>query len=68
MQIFIEDNKGNFIFREWDEEDMKKYKNKILELKNNGYELVNNDCDCLNQYEYYRNKARHELIVTILCC
>lgn len=68
MQIFIDNNKGDFIFREWDEEDMKNYEDKILELINNGYRLINEDCDYLNQYEYYKNKENHEIIVTILCC
>lgn len=67
-QIFVDTNKGDFLFKEWEEESMKEYKDKILELTNSGYELVDENLDYLNQYEYYKNKDGHEIIVTILCC
>ena len=68
VQIFIEQNKGDFIFAEWIEEDMAKRKDKIKELEDNSYALDNVDLDYMNQYEIYKNKEGHEVVVTTLCC
>lgn len=68
MKIFIEQNKGDFIFAEWIEEDMENRKIKIKELEDNGYTLDNVDLDYMNWYEIFKNKEGHKIVVTTLCC
>jgi len=45
--------KGDYIYNEWEEEDLRKMKEKIKELKELGYKQVYYDMDYLNRYFYF---------------
>lgn len=67
QQIFISQNKGDFLYAEWEQEDMQQYKLKREELLAEGYEFIDGWSDYLNEYEVY-SKDGKEIMLTILCC
>ncbi len=64
--IHINMVKGDYIYNEWEEEDLRKMKEKIKELKELGYKQVYDDMDYLNRYFYFE-KDGEEVIVTLKC-
>jgi hypothetical protein len=61
--------KGDFVFAAWEKGSSKKFRKKVHELRVQGYRKINQDCDFLNEYEYYRKKGSKKIItLTIMCC
>lgn len=60
--MHISYTKGDFVFALWNDEDCKKYKKKIHELRCLGYRKINQEYDFLNCYEYYRRKGKKKVI------
>lgn len=59
--------RGDFKFAMWEKDAQKDYRRKIHELRVNGYRKINEECDYLNYYEYYRKKGKKKIItVTIM--
>lgn len=54
--------RGDFVYAMWEEGSFKEYRRKIHELRINGYRKINEDCDYLNCYEYYRKKVKRKLL------
>jgi len=67
MNIFIDKNKGDFIYRDWEEESIKEMNLKFKELQDLGYEEFKVDMDYLNTYYSYKNNNGKTIIVTLLC-
>jgi hypothetical protein len=67
MNIFIDQNKGDYIYRDWEEESIKEMNLKFKELQDLGFEEYNVEIDYLNTYYYYRNNQGKQLTVTLLC-
>ena len=67
--VFINKVKGDFIFAAWENGDCKKYNKKIHELRKLGYRKIYQECDYLNNYEYYRKKGSKKIVtITMMCC
>lgn len=64
--IFILENKGDFIFAEWKDEDLIRLEEKEKELKSEGYIMTDRDYDYLNRYDTYQ-KGKHRIVLTLLC-
>lgn len=67
MNIFIDKNKGDYIYHDWEEESLKGMNLKFKELQDLGYEEYKIDMDYLNTYYYYKNKQGEKITVTLLC-
>lgn len=67
MNIFIDRNKGDFIYHDWEEESLKEMNLKFKELQNLGYEEYNVEMDYMNTYYYYKNIQGDTITVTLLC-
>lgn len=67
MQIFIDRNKGDFIYHDWEEESLKQMELKFKELEEQGYEEYDVQMDYLNTYYYYQNNKGERVLVTLLC-
>lgn len=59
--------KGDFFYKQWNNEDLKQMEIKCKELKNLGYKLKV-EYDFLNAYYHYTNNNGDEIILTLLCC
>jgi len=67
LQIFIERNKGDFIYHDWEEESLKEMNLKFKELKELGYEEYKVDMDYMNMYYVFKNSKGEKITVTLLC-
>ena len=67
MKIFIERNKGDYIYHDWEDESLKEMSLKFKELQDLGYKCVNADMDYMNMYSYYKNDKGEKITVTLLC-
>ena len=67
MNIFIDRNKGDYIYHDWEEESIKEMNLKFKELQDLGYEEYNVEIDYLNTYYFYKNSQGEKLIITLLC-
>ena len=67
MQIFIDRNKGDFIYHGWEEESIKEMNLKFKELQDLGYEEYKVDMDYLNMYYIFKNSQGKKIIITLLC-
>ena len=67
MQIFIDRNKGDHIYHDWEEESLKEMNLKFKELQDLGYEEYNVEMDYMNTYYYYKNIQGNTITVTLLC-
>lgn len=67
MNIFIDKNKGDYIYRDWEEESIKEMNLKFKELQDLGYEEYNVQMDYMNTFYYYKNDKDENIIVTLLC-
>lgn len=67
MHIFIEENKGDFIYHDWEEESVKQMNNKFKELEEQGFKACDVQMDYLNTYYYYQNDIGEKVLVTLLC-
>ena len=67
MQIFIDRNKGDFIYHDWEEESIKEMNLKFKELQDLGYEEYKVDMDYLNMYYIFKNSQGKKIIITLLC-
>ncbi|HDR7922666.1 TPA: hypothetical protein QCY49_000651 [Bacillus paranthracis] len=66
-RIHINVTEGDFIFAEWKDEDWKRFKKKVHELRVNGYRKVNEFNDFLNSYQVYRKgKSKKRVTVTMM--
>lgn len=60
-------NKGDFIFRDWDERGYQAYKSKIKELEGEKYVIELISDDALNEYTQMRNMDTGDIkTVTLL--
>lgn len=66
MQIFIDRNKGDFIYHDWEEESLKQMNLKFKELESLGFKECAVDMDYLNTYYYYKNDKDETILVTLL--
>jgi hypothetical protein len=66
MQIFIDKNKGDFIYHDWEEESLKQMNLKFKELESLGFKEYKVDMDYLNTYYYYKNDKDEKILVTLL--
>ena len=67
MNIFIDRNKGDYIYRDWEEESIKEMNLKFKELQDLGYEEYNVDMDYMNMYYIFKNSQGNIITVTLLC-
>lgn len=67
MNIFIDRTKGDYIYRDWEEESIKQMNLKFKELQDLGYEEYKVDMDYMNMYYIFKNSQGKQLIVTLLC-
>lgn len=67
MHIFIERNKGDHIYHDWEEESIKEMNLKFKELQDLGYEEYKVDMDYLNMYYIFKNSQGKKIIITLLC-
>lgn len=67
MQIFIDRNKGDFIYHDWEEESLKQMNLKFKELESLGFKEYNVEMDYLNTYYYYKNDKGEKVLITLLC-
>ena len=69
MYLHILENKGDFLFRDWDETGLTDYKNKIKELKNIGYTIESITEDSLNEYTKLKNAKNNDIkTITLMRC
>ncbi|QQO40670.1 hypothetical protein 000TH008_242 [Bacillus phage 000TH008] len=60
--------KGDLVIVEWNDEDWKKFRKTIHNLRMQGYRKIGQEADYLNYYEYYRKKGKKKVVtVTMLC-
>ncbi|QQO41184.1 hypothetical protein 015DV002_230 [Bacillus phage 015DV002] len=60
--------KGNLVIAEWNDEDWKRFRKTIHNLRIQGYRKIGQEADYLNYYEYYRKKGKKKVVtVTMLC-
>lgn len=61
--------KGDYLFREWEEDAWKKFCKQTHYLRVLGYRKIDQEGGGLNYYEYYRKKGKRKIImVTMMLC
>lgn len=60
--------RGDFIFKEWEDDGWKKFGRQVQELREQGYRKIDQEHDFLNYYEYYRKKGKKEVITVTMMC
>lgn len=58
---------GDFIFYAWKEDEDKRLKETVNELRSLGYEYKESEHDYLNEYRIFENKKQDTKTVTICC-
>lgn len=64
--MYVSIVRGDHIFKEWEEGAWEDFKDKVQELKENGYKKVSQEHTYLNYHEYYRIDGEEEITLTMM--
>lgn len=61
--------RGDFIFKEWEEDAWKKFQKQVHELRKQGFRKIDQEYAMNGDYfEYYRKKGNKKVITVTMMC